>query len=88
MKREQPVLIVLSIMMGASSVLADMISPSHTCPKPIKPSHFATQSEQANYDRQVRDYKQVCDGFKHLYSLEGGYVAWRDAELPLSEPSN
>jgi len=27
-------------------------------------------------------------GFKHLYSLEGGYVAWRDADLPLAEPSN
>ncbi len=24
-------------------------------------------------------------GFKHLYSLEGGYVAWQDAELPLTE---
>ncbi len=27
-------------------------------------------------------------GFKHLYSLEGGYVAWKDAALPLTEPSN
>ena len=27
-------------------------------------------------------------GFKHLYSLEGGYVAWKNAELPLTEPSN
>ncbi len=27
-------------------------------------------------------------GFRQLYSLEGGYVAWRDAELPLTEPSN
>jgi rhodanese-related sulfurtransferase len=27
-------------------------------------------------------------GFKHLYSLEGGYVAWKDADLPLTEPSN
>ncbi len=25
-------------------------------------------------------------GFRHLYSLEGGYVAWQDAELPLTEP--
>ena len=24
-------------------------------------------------------------GFKNLYSLEGGYVAWKDAELPLTE---
>ena len=27
-------------------------------------------------------------GFKHLYSLEGGYDAWKNAELPLTEPSN
>jgi len=27
-------------------------------------------------------------GFKHLYSLEGGYVAWKDAELPLTEPAD
>ena len=27
-------------------------------------------------------------GFKHLYSLEGGYIAWKDAELPLTEPPN
>ena len=25
-------------------------------------------------------------GFERLYSLEGGYVAWKDAELPLTEP--
>ena len=24
-------------------------------------------------------------GFKNLYSLEGGYVAWKDAKLPLVE---
>jgi rhodanese-related sulfurtransferase len=27
-------------------------------------------------------------GFKHLYSLEGGYIAWKDAELPLTELDN
>lgn len=27
-------------------------------------------------------------GFKNLYSLEGGYVAWKKAELPLSEAKN
>jgi rhodanese-related sulfurtransferase len=26
-------------------------------------------------------------GFKNLYSLEGGYLAWQDAELPLTEPA-
>ncbi len=27
-------------------------------------------------------------GFKSLFSIEGGYVAWRDAELPLTEADN
>ena len=27
-------------------------------------------------------------GFKNLYSLEGGYVAWKEAELPLTEADN
>jgi len=27
-------------------------------------------------------------GFRRLYSLQGGYVAWQEAELPLTEPSN
>lgn len=27
-------------------------------------------------------------GFKNLYSLEGGYIAWKEAELPLIEESN
>jgi rhodanese-related sulfurtransferase len=27
-------------------------------------------------------------GFKNLYSLEGGYVAWKEAELPMTEESN
>lgn len=27
-------------------------------------------------------------GFKRLYSLQGGYVAWQEADLPLTEPSD
>jgi rhodanese-related sulfurtransferase len=27
-------------------------------------------------------------GFKNLYSLEGGYIAWKEAELPLTEADN
>ena len=27
-------------------------------------------------------------GFKHLYSLKGGYDAWKDAELPLTETND
>ena len=26
-------------------------------------------------------------GFKNLYSLEGGYIAWQEADLPLTENS-
>ena len=27
-------------------------------------------------------------GFKQIYSLEGGYVAWKEAELPLTETAD
>ena len=27
-------------------------------------------------------------GFKNLYNLEGGYIAWKEAELPLTEAGN
>ena len=27
-------------------------------------------------------------GFKNLYSLEGGYMAWKEADLPLTEADN
>ncbi len=27
-------------------------------------------------------------GFKNLYSLEGGYIAWKEAALPLTEADN
>jgi len=27
-------------------------------------------------------------GFKNLYSLEGGYIAWQESELPLTDPSD
>ena len=27
-------------------------------------------------------------GFKNLYNLEGGYIAWQEAELPLTEAEN
>jgi rhodanese-related sulfurtransferase len=27
-------------------------------------------------------------GFSNLYSLEGGYVAWKEADLPLVEDAN
>lgn len=27
-------------------------------------------------------------GFKNLYNIEGGYIAWKEAELPLTEAEN
>jgi len=27
-------------------------------------------------------------GFRNLYSIEGGYIAWQEAELPLTEADN
>jgi rhodanese-related sulfurtransferase len=27
-------------------------------------------------------------GFKNLYSLEGGYIAWKEADLPLIEENH
>jgi rhodanese-related sulfurtransferase len=27
-------------------------------------------------------------GFRNLYSLEGGYIAWKEADLPLTEGDN
>jgi rhodanese-related sulfurtransferase len=27
-------------------------------------------------------------GFRNLYNLEGGYIAWKEAELPLTEAEN
>ena len=57
------VLISLSISVCASSVLADMISPSHTCAKPITPSQFANRNDIANFDRQVGKYKQCLTDF-------------------------
>ncbi len=44
-------------------VLADMITPSHTCAKPIKPSQFATREDHAKFDRQIRQYKQCLSDF-------------------------
>ena len=36
--------------------------------------------------RSNRALKLMQDlGFKHLYSLEGGFSAWKDAKLPLTE---
>ncbi len=48
--------------------------------------HCTRNPGDGRSSRALKTLKSL--GFKHLYSLEGGYVAWRDAELPLTKPSN
>jgi rhodanese-related sulfurtransferase len=48
--------------------------------------HCTKNPADGRSSRALKTLKSL--GFKHLYSLEGGYVAWKDAELPLTEPSN
>ncbi len=45
------------------TLLADMISPSHNCARPARPSQFATDAERAGYDRQVGAYRQCLSDF-------------------------
>lgn len=45
------------------TVVADMISPSHNCARPARPSQFATDADRTSYDRQVGAYKQCLSNF-------------------------
>ncbi len=69
-KFEQPVLVSLLLTMSAAPVLADMISPSHTCAKPMKPSQFATREDHANFNRQIGKYKQCLTDFVNEQNKE------------------
>jgi len=48
--------------------------------------HCTKNPADGRSDRALKTLQSL--GFKNLYSLEGGYVAWKDAELPLTEPAN
>jgi len=48
--------------------------------------HCTKSPADGRSDRALETLQSL--GFKNLYSLEGGYVAWKDAELPLTEPAN
>ena len=48
--------------------------------------HCTKNPADGRSDRALETLQSL--GFKNLYSLEGGYVAWKDAELPLTEPAN
>jgi len=70
MKIQRTVLVILSLMTGGLLVFADMISPSHTCVKPIKPSQFATREDRARFDRQIGKYKQCLSDFVNEQNKE------------------
>ena len=54
---------------------------------PIK-KYIVHCSDNHYVGRSNRALKSMQDlGFKHLYSLKGGYSAWKAAELPLTETS-
>ena len=55
-------------------------------PNKIYIVHCTKNPADGRSSRALETMKSL--GFKHLYSLKGGYVAWKDAELPLTESSN
>ena len=48
--------------------------------------HCAKNPSNGRSSRALESMQKLA--FRHLYSLEGGFVAWKDAELPLTESSN
>ena len=45
--------------------------------------HCTKNPADGRSSRALETLQQL--GFKNLYSLEGGYIAWKEAELPLTE---
>ncbi len=70
MTLKRVVIVGLLVVSGAVPVIADMISPSHTCAKPITPSQFATREDHAKFDRQVGKYKQCLTDFVNEQNKE------------------
>ena len=54
----------------AAPAFPDMISPSHSCAKPITPSHFATRTDHAKFNRQIGKYKQCLTDFVNEQNKE------------------
>jgi rhodanese-related sulfurtransferase len=48
--------------------------------------HCTRNPENGRSSRALETLQSL--GFKSLYSLEGGYIAWKEAELPLTEADN
>ena len=70
MTLKQAVVVGLLVVTSAVPVFADMISPSHTCSKPIRPSQFANRQDLTNFDRQVGKYKQCLTDFVNEQNKE------------------
>ena len=70
MTLKQAVVVGLLVVPVAVPVFADMISPSHTCAKPITPSQFANRQDLTNFDRQVGKYKQCLTDFVNEQNKE------------------
>jgi hypothetical protein len=52
------------------SVNADMITPSHNCAKPASPSHFASETDRASYQRRLGAYKRCLSDFVNEQTKE------------------
>ena len=63
MKFRQFKFVGLLIIMGASSLSADMFTPSHSCSKPIKPYQFDSQWELDSLNDEVQRYKRCISDF-------------------------
>ena len=57
------ILISLLILICASSVLADMFSPSHYCSKPYKPYEFTEQWQVDSFNYDVERYSECIQDF-------------------------
>ena len=48
--------------------------------------HCTKNPADGRSSRALETLQQM--GFKNLYNLEGGYIAWKEAELPLTDADN
>ena len=55
------------------SGFADMISPSHNCLRPARPSQFATDAEEASYQRNIGTYKRCLSDFINEQNKEARF---------------
>ncbi len=54
---------LLLLLLLPLSAHADMITPSHNCVKPAKPSQLASEGDRASFARRANAYKQCLSNF-------------------------